>query len=427
MATTKRISAKKQTSINKGKMVLPCLRGVIGDWVYYSSLMSASQVADRILAVKDFREAKTLDEVLQRDLKDRTEGIAKYLLNEESRFFNSIIIGIFDGVPDWAEFDLSKVSSLIDDDEAVQNIEDSVGLLVFNGDEKMFAIDGQHRVAGIQIAIKEDLLLDVDNQVLKDDQFSVIFIAHIDDAIGRKRTRKLFSDINKNAKGVAEGDKIKIDEEDLNAIVTRKLYANYSFFNKGKLISLTENAKLEQNDTTHFTNLLGLNNTNKILSRLYRKAPKTKPWDEVNAIELYAIASKFYDLVINNVNDYKSYFLTKSLSLVTAREGNKYLLFRPIGLKLLARIYVYFVRNGKTPEQFISFVNKINFRFPDSQYANLLWNSKGNLQAKSANQLLAFDISINMLGDLDLEASAELLEKYRTAINNKKAKLPMLK
>lgn len=413
--------------VNKGKMVLPCLRGVIGDWVYYSSLMSASQVAERILAVKDFREAKTLDEVLQRDLKDRKEAIAKYLLNEESRFFNSIIVGIFDGVPDWAEFDLSKASSIVNNSDAIQNIEDSVGLLVFNGDERMFAIDGQHRVAGIQIAVEQESGIDKSERVLNDDQFSVIFIAHIDDAPGRKRTRKLFSDINKNAKGVAEGDKIKIDEEDLSSIVTRRLYADYSHFNKGKLISLTENAKLEQNDMSHFTNLLGLYSTNRILSRLYKKAPNTKPWDEVNAQGLYDVSSKFFDLIINSVNDYKSYFITKSLSLSTARNGNEYLLFRPIGLKLLARIYVYYVKAGKTPEQFISSINSINFKRINSPYVNLLWNDKGNMQAKSANQIAAYELSLYMLNELDTDAQTALLEKYQTLVNNKKATLPSLK
>lgn len=78
------------------KLILPCLRGVIGDWVYYSSLMTASQINDWIQTAKDIREAKSLDEELQRDLKERKKDIAKYLLNDKSRFFNSIIVGILE-------------------------------------------------------------------------------------------------------------------------------------------------------------------------------------------------------------------------------------------------------------------------------------------------------------------------------------------
>ena len=139
------------------KLILPCLRGVIGDWVYYSSLMTASQIYDWIQTAKDIREAKSLDEELQRDLKNRKKDIAKYLLNDKSRFFNSIIVGIFDGVPDWLEFDLSRAQEQFSDNLDEIYMKDSIGLMLFDGDEKMFAIDGQHRVAGIQLAYQEEM------------------------------------------------------------------------------------------------------------------------------------------------------------------------------------------------------------------------------------------------------------------------------
>ena len=131
------------------KLILPCLRGLIGDWVYYSTLMTAEQISNWIKTAKDIREAKTLDEELQRDLKERKKQIAKYLLADKSRFFNSIIVGVFDGIPDWREFDLSKAQEEYTDQFNSKYFKESLGLMVFNGDEKMFAIDGQHRVAEI--------------------------------------------------------------------------------------------------------------------------------------------------------------------------------------------------------------------------------------------------------------------------------------
>jgi len=193
------------------KMYLPCLRGVLGNWVYYSTLMTSQQITEWVKPAKEIRESKVLDDYLQRDLKERRKSIAEYLLNDEFRFFNSIIVGVFGGAPEWIEFDVSKFKLHVSDTE-INLSEDSMGVLVFDGDEEMFAIDGQHRVAGIQIASKKDQLTSIENQKLKDDQFSVVFVAHIDDESGKKRTRKLFSDINKNAKPVAAGDKIKIDE-----------------------------------------------------------------------------------------------------------------------------------------------------------------------------------------------------------------------
>jgi DNA sulfur modification protein DndB len=324
---------------SKGQMALACLRGVIGNWVYYSSMMSAKQIAEWVLPVKDIREAKALDDLLQRSLNDgRKEAISKYLQSDDSRFFNSIIVGVFDAMPDWLEFDISKANLYVNSKSDLKTAKESVGLLIFNGYEKMFAIDGQHRVAGIKIAHNED-----SKNVLVDDQFSVIFIAHVDDALGKKRTRKLFSDINKNARPVAGGDKIKIDEQDINAIVARRIFADYQYFDKGSLIDLTENSNLNRGDVTHFTNLLAIYTVNKILSKSLFKIPKsTFPWDEENVVNLKEIVVDFYDYIVDSVPDYKAFFTEKTLNLKVAREKNTYILFRPIGLFLIARLYSYF-------------------------------------------------------------------------------------
>lgn len=399
------------------KLILPCLRGLIGDWVFYSTLMSASEIAQWIKPVKNIREAESLDEVLQRDLKNRKNAIAKYLLNDKNRFFNSLIVGVFGGVPDWFEFDLSKADKLIPQDQ-YENIKQSVGLMVFSGSEQMFAIDGQHRVAGIDIAVNKDK-----KNVLVDDQFSIILVAHVDDSLGMKRTRKLFSDINKNAKPVAGGDKIKIDEEDLSSIVTRRVYANYRYFNGGDLISLTENAKLEKNDTSHFTNLLGLHGTNKVLKKLHKKSTGTQEWDEVNVIAFYSIVEEFYDFVIHNVNDLKNYFIDKTLNLVDARNNNSYLLFRPIGLKLLAGIYVHFKQKENGIEDMKTKINSISFIFPNSPFNNVLWNN-GKMEAKETSQKVGLELSLFLLDELPEERIDSLLIRYREILKKPEASLP---
>jgi len=407
----------------KTKMILPCLRGVTGSWVYYTSLMSVAQINDWILSSKDIREAKSLDEILQRDLHDRKKKISKYLQNNDRRFFNSLIIGVFKGLPNWIEFDLSKTQKLVGSHDEFENLKESIGLLIFSGDEEMFAIDGQHRVAGIKIAYEEELKKKKEERVLTDDQFPVVFVAHIDDENGRKRTRKLFSDINKNAKPVAEGDKIKIDEEDLNAIVTRRLYANYKHFQKGKIISLTESARLEKNDIRHFTNLLGINNTNKVLRKLFRKKPKTNDWDEENVLSFLKIVESFYNYAIANVKDYNDFFVKKSLSIKKARVDNKYLLFRPIGLKLVARLYVYYSLQDNGLDSFKKKINKLSFIMPKSPFNNILWTN-GKMEAKETNQKLSYELALYLLGDLPKQQEKHLLKNYRELLKNQDIELP---
>ena len=407
--------------LNKKSIVLPALRGLIGDWVFYSSLMSARQVSDWIQSAKDIREAKSLDEVLQRDLNARKKQISDYLLKTDSRFFNSIIVGVYGGLPDWMEFDIEdKISEInLPHDKSLP---ESMGLLIFNGEEKMFAIDGQHRVAGIEIAINTDDASALEKRVLMDDTFSVIFLAHIDDELGRKRTRKLFSDINKNAKPVAKSDKIVIDEEDICSIVTRRVYGEYSHFNNGALIDISSKSNVDKDNKEHFTNLDNLHKVSTILKKLYNKKRNSLDWEEENVLALKKVNFEFFDFIIHNIVEYQDFFISRTNNLQLFREGNKYLLFRPIGITLLARLYVYFKLKDKL-NYFKEKVTSISFVFPDSPLNKVLWN-KGKMEAKSVNQNLAYDLILYILGEYDSHKLDQLRERYRDITKNDEANLP---
>jgi DNA sulfur modification protein DndB len=398
------------------KIALPCLRGVIGNWIYYSSLMSAKQISDSVSTVKEIREATNLDEVLQRKLKERKNDISRYLLNNNSRFFNSIILGVFDGVPKWIEFDLTEQFDEELNKNDVQNSEASMGIMVFNGDEKIFAIDGQHRVEGIKIALEKD------EEVIKDDQYSVIFIAHIDNDLGRKRTRRLFSDINTNAKQVSKGDRIIIDEDDINAIVARKLYKDCKYFNTSNIISVSEQSNLDKEDSTHFTNLITLHTVNRHLKKLYRIPNGTKQNDIDNIDSFYKITEEFYDFIFENINDYKHYFIDKTLTLATARHNNSYLLYRPIGLVLIARFYVFYKLNKINLDE-LKRLNELSFCFPGSHLENILWYN-GNMEVKQKNQNLAFDFTLYLLNKFPSNKEDSLLNTFRSVIKNQDAVLP---
>lgn len=115
---------------------VPCLRGVFGDWVYYAALMSAADLSVRVMSAKNIREAEALDDRLQRDLKPRVKKITAYLNKRSDRFFGSIILGVFGGLPDWVELDLSAVGEKLPV-AATEVIEESLGLLVFRGGERV--------------------------------------------------------------------------------------------------------------------------------------------------------------------------------------------------------------------------------------------------------------------------------------------------
>ena len=389
--------------------VLPCLRGVMGDWVYYATVMSAEQIAARILPSKNIREEKSLEDFLQRRLRDRVKKIEKYLATTNSRFFGAIIVGVFDAVPDWYEFDLRSVRDKYADISPgdLATIHESIGLLQLTGQEKMFAIDGQHRVAAIT-----NLWRSSDSgSHLADDQFPVVLVAHIDDALGKKRTRRLFSDINKRAVPVSKGDLAVIDEEDVAAIVARRLYAEYPHFKRGKLISLTEVAQLASGDTEHFTNLLTLVKVAGRLKPLYRKKPRTKEYEEPNVLSLQNVVTEFLNFSIQHFVPLHRYFVSKTVSLKKSRQDKQNLLFRPVGLVVIATVYRNLARSDAL-KVLQRHAKALDFS-PEGHLAGLMWDAKGSIQPKHTS--IAVSLILHLLGKLDGSGRKELADKYEVA------------
>ena len=80
----------------------------MGDWIYYISFMRMKDVAERVDIAADIHESKSLNELLQRAVTSRTKEITKYLKTQEQRFFNSIIIGVYGGSPQWYELAIKE-------------------------------------------------------------------------------------------------------------------------------------------------------------------------------------------------------------------------------------------------------------------------------------------------------------------------------
>jgi DNA sulfur modification protein DndB len=394
---------------------IPCLRGVVGDWVFYSALMSAEQISKRIETSKNIREAKSLEDFLQRQLKDRVKGIANYLVQRPNRFFNAIIVGVFDALPKWVQFDLSKAADELDMPD-VENIQDSLGVLIFDGKEKMFAIDGQHRVEGIKIARAKDA------ETIIKDQFAVILVAHVDDKLGKVRTRRLFSDINKRAVPVSNGDKVVIDEDELNALVARKTYAEYPRFKNGKLIAVTETEKLAEGDTEHFANLLTLYTVNKKLRRLFKRKRGTPEYASENVEAFYQVVTEFLEFVVKHEPSYHKFFVNRKTSLAKERRRNANILFRPIGVVLLANLYSHFVRQ-KNVERLAKHLKKIKFKSPGGAFDRILWN-EGKVEAKAENRTAAFELCLHLLGEKNGTSPEELQDKLRKITKDPAYKLP---
>ena len=96
--------------------------------------------------------------------KSRGKEIKDYLLKQEQRFFNSLIVAVHEGNPNWYDITQIEISDQVSAELEVEDIpgdipEDviaGIGILSLNGNEKLFTLDGQHRLIGIKEAVAVD-------------------------------------------------------------------------------------------------------------------------------------------------------------------------------------------------------------------------------------------------------------------------------
>ncbi len=390
------------------------LRGTVGNWVVYPSLMTAKQIAARVLKSKDIRESKELDDYLQRDLKPRVKKIVTYLARRESHFFNSLLLGIFDAPPNWLEFDLSKASERLGITD-LSDSEQSMGLLVFSGKEKIFAIDGQHRADAIRQAFE------LHKEKVEDDQYPVLFLGHVDTKEGRVRTKRLFCDINIHAVTVSKGDRVIINEDDLSAIVTRRTFSEYHPFKREKWVAVTEKPEqLEIEGSEPFTNLLALYSVTQKLRRLFRSVPGVAECDEKNVLAFKQVVFAFWDFMIKHDASLHGLFVRGNVSPAKEREKNRNLLFRPIGLELMARLYVHFAKRQKL-DLFAWALGQLKWTNPGGVWDGIVWVS-GKIHPKPKKQ--AVEIVLYILGELKEPAVRALQVQLAEMLRNDGYKLP---
>ena len=377
---------------------MPALRGLFGDWAYYTCLMSLRDVAERVQFATEIHKNAALSDLMQRELKSgRAADIAQYLETQQERFFNSLVVAVYDGDPAWHE--LSDVKPQQHDIDVADISDDaiaSIGFLSFAGGEKLFAVDGQHRLAGIQKAVKDD-------DRLGEDEVSVIFISHRRDAAGLMRTRRLFTTLNKTAEPVTKGETISLDEDDVMAITVRNLVENDRHFNNDRIL-VVGNSNLPQGDDKHLTTIVNLYD---VLSILFSQVISITPIkklqfnrpDDAKLAEFKEFALLYFDLLSASIPELKEYFSSKRPAAVVKKyrhSNGGSVLFRPVGLVIFAHLTAVLVKN-RTLEAAIKIVTRLPTDLSKEPYDGLIWNSAtGTMDLR--RQALVRRLLLYMLG-----------------------------
>lgn len=413
--------------VEKNHAVLPALRGVMGDWVFYSCLMNINEISVRIQYADEVHSNKLLSEMIQRQLKKgRSEQISEYLTTQKERFFNSLVVATYGGEPSW--YALSNVrskSNNIDLEGISEETVGSIGFLTLRGDEKLFAIDGQHRLAGIKKAIKDGIEQDPYDDV------SVIFVAHKTTSKGLERTRRLFTTLNKTARPVSKGDIVALDEDDAMAICTRLLIEKTELFN-GNRIAFVASTNMPATNNTSLTTIVSLYD---LLTILFTKTKfehqkkrkedhqKMRPSDTV-LNEYFSYAKKFFKLLGDNFDELGEFFRSDDSADVVSKYRGSHggsALFRPIGLDIFAEIIAK-LNETHTLTKAIELASLLPRTLSEEPYAGLMWNKSASTIMNSHRVTLR-ELLLYMLGESKLKKEV-LLARYKKDTGNEDIELP---
>lgn len=207
------------------KTFIPAFKAKVGDWNYYICHMKYAEVAKQVQFAYELGGNTDLETMIQRGISSRTGDITAYLLNSSHRFLGALIVAAWGGHPEYTPIQME------DPDEVLKDLDRDFGLLTFDGSQMYFALDGQHRLRAIKDALKK-------NQNLATEDICVLIVAHFDTKEGRLKTRRLFTNINRNAKATTGSENIVLDEDDGIAILTRRFLTEHDFLSKEKVIKI---------------------------------------------------------------------------------------------------------------------------------------------------------------------------------------------
>lgn len=392
---------------NINGLYLPAITGQFANWRYYQVVMKAGDIVKNLGNGKDPNyRIKTVTEVeviysrkgvnnlLQRAFDPkRLNPIKKYLLEQPDKYINNLTVAIFEGDPEWLPVDLRNMAGIdIKDEDYFEELGKTFGIIHLTGSETLFVLDGQHRLKGLRAASKE-------SNELTNEEIAITLITHVDTPKGIKRTRRLFATINRHAKPVSEGENILLDEDDVSAIIVRRLIEEYKLFRGRNVIAQNKTANLKKSDVRKFSTVISLWNVNEILidhSKLYpiklskTKYLKVRPVNEGFIDEEKEKVFRYWNTFFELFPKAKKFILEHENSKKDYRSNGGPFYLRPIGQEVIA--IVYKTLSNSTHKSKIHNLSKIEVQLKSSFWNYVLWNPyKGtmiNNKTYASNYLL---------------------------------------
>jgi len=364
--------------------------------------------------------------MIQRQLEtNRAKQVSDYLENQPERFFNSLVIATYGGQPSWHAISSVKArKSDVELKDLDDDVVESVGFLVFRGDERLFALDGQHRLAGIKRACSDGL------SEANADEISALVVAHKTSPKGLERTRRLFTTLNKTARPVSKGDIIALDEDDTMAICVRRLIEETEFFNNDRVAFVASNNM----PTKNLISLTTIGNLYDVLKILFTQTKtelkassaelqRIRPSDE-RLDAYFELAKNFFGLLNDHFEEINQFFSAENTERVVDRHRGAHIgsvLFRPVGLETISKVIARL--SASMPlEAAVTLASRLPRSLSSLPYRGLMWGPSTKTIVNTHNVTVR-EVLLHMLGFSKISEPV-LLVRYRKALGNVNAKLP---
>lgn len=329
------------------KTFIPAFKAKVGDWDYYICIMKYAEVARQIGFAYEMGGNTDLNTMIQRGLSARTQEIKDYLLSSEHRFLGSLIVAAWGGAPTYLPVGMD------DPDGVLAGIDRQFGVLTFDGTQQYFALDGQHRLRAIKESVRARPELGVED-------ICVIMVAHFDTDEGKLRTRRLFTNINRNAKATTTAENIVLDEDDGAAILTRRLLTEHPFLSREGVVKIFTKlgdegdlklaagnvAQSEKKALTTISNLCDIVRTMSFDLDPSMRNRAARPSDDVLE-KSYAIVAQRLDDLMKHAGDVRSGYdegkTARDLRAPKGRETMGHPFMRPMIQKAIARVMSHIV------------------------------------------------------------------------------------
>ena len=225
---------------------------------------------------------------------------------------------------------------------------------------------------------------------------------------------------------------IALDEDDVVAIVTRRLVEEHPLFRER--VSRQKGKAISKSDRRNVTSIVSLYDSLDIFfrtrpPRVWREVRKIRPSD-AKIREYYKRAARLWDTLTERVPELGIVAKSQPDEEFVGRYRNRsggHLAFRPVGLEMIVWTIRAFLDQGKPFGKVMKAIARVPMNLAESPWAGLLWDPVNRrMTVAGENQRVARRLMFQGLGgDLRLvRTSHKQLREEWSGIVNRRVKLP---